>query len=239
MNWTFFVLISTFTSSLAVASVSPISNCNLSGWDTSRAWSKENLKIVRFQASKKCAAAFQIKPNDKKINDGFRSEIKDPNYSRAGTSLSYEFSTYIPDSLKDVQKSRLVIAQWHDAKEGGIPVQRPPFSIRLVEGKIVFPMFNESIYRANPKGLGKNLATLSIPYGQWIRWKIVATWSATYRGKLQVWMNGKRIVQYTGEIGYPGDVWAPYFKMGAYTTKPFSAPITVYHTDYRREVLDR
>ncbi len=239
MYWKLVLSIFLVTSTLASAEVSSISDCSLAGWDTSRRISKDNLKIVRFTASKKCAAAFLIKPNDKKINDGFRSEMKDPNYSRAGTTVSYEFSTYIPASLKNVEKSRLVIAQWHDAKEEGVPLQRPPFSIRLVDGKIMFPLFNETIYRENPNGWGKNLATLQIPYGQWIRWKIQGTWSASYRGKLQVWMNGKKIIQHDGEIGYPGDVWAPYFKMGAYTTKPFSAPITIYHSEYRRTVLDR
>ncbi len=82
------------------------------------------------------------------------------------------------------------------------------------------------------------MATIPIPYGRWIKWKVVATWSASAKGKLQVWMNGKRIISYAGEIGYPADVWAPYFKMGAYTTKDFSAPITIYHTNYRRLELD-
>ncbi len=227
-----------FAAITVAGSVSTISDCSLNGWDTSRKISDERLRIVRFQQSNQCAAAFQISPKDAKISDGFRSEIKDPNYSRAGTSLSYEFSTLIPGSLKNVKKSRLVIAQWHDAKEARRDVQRPPFSIRLADGQLVFPLFNEAIYQANPKGLGKNMATIPIPYGRWIQWKVVATWNASSKGKLQVWMNGKRIISYVGEIGYPADVWAPYFKMGAYTTKDFSAPITIYHTNYRRIELD-
>ncbi len=227
-----------FTVVSLAASVSTITDCSLKGWDASRAVSKDHLKIVRFQQTKQCAAAFYISPKDPKISDGFRSELKDPNYSRAGTTLSYEFTTLIPGSLKNVKKSRLVIAQWHDAKVEGVDVQRPPFSIRLVDGNFVFPLFNEEIYRQNPKGLGKNLATIPISYGRWIKWKVVATWSASTKGRLQVWMNGKRIISYTGEIGYPADIWAPYFKMGAYTTKDFSAPITIYHTNYRRRELN-
>jgi hypothetical protein len=216
--------------------ISTLSDCSFKGWDTKRALSKNHLKIVRFSDSNLCGASFSIFPNDKKIKDGFRTEIKDPLYSPAGVSATYEFDSLVPESLKKVRKSRLVIAQWHDAKEGGLPVQRPPFSIRLVEGNFVFPLFNEKIFRENPSGFGKNLATVPIVYGSWIRWKIRAKWKADTQGTLEVWMDGKKIIQYQGEIGYPKDIWAPYFKMGAYTTAPFSDPITIYHTNYKRVV---
>jgi hypothetical protein len=133
-------------------------------------------------------------------------------------------------------EARLVIAQWHDVKQAGVPVQRPPFSIRLMEGKFVFPLFNEEIYRENPSGFGKNLGRISIPYGKWVRWQILVSWKANSDGLLEVWMDGKKIIHNKGEIGYPKDVWAPYFKMGADTTAPISAPITIFHTNYKRKV---
>lgn len=210
-----------------------MNNCSLNGWVNTRLGEEDSLRFVKHEGG--CTAIFRIDPKTPQINDGWRAEIEDPLRLPMGSNVTYEFSTFIPSALKNIERPNLVLAQWHDNKPRGKQVQRPPFSIRLKDEKIIMPMFNQRI--VNEQGLrgpGVPLYSFSASYDRWIQWKIKAHWAADSTGSIEVWVDGTRVANYRGATAYPHDLTAPYFKMGIYTTEPLNRPLEVMHTNYRR-----
>lgn len=228
-----FVLGLTLVSPGSMALPSSLTNCSANGWSLKRISVEEAFQFTPMNEA--CAAKFSIEPNHDQISDGWRAEIEDPIRFPHGTVTTYEFSTYLPGQLKGEDTPNLVLAQWHDNKVPGVQAQRPPFSLRLRGGRIVLPLFNQRVVdRQGLEGKGQILFSQPAQYEKWTRWRFRVFWSPTEKGSLEAWMNGKRVVQYRGPIGYDQDITAPYFKLGIYTTESFNKPLWVYHTGYRR-----
>jgi hypothetical protein len=133
-----------------------------------------------------------------------------------------------------------VFAQWHDLAKPPFQALRPPVSLRLRDGNIVIPIFNEDVIRLQGiHGPGMVLYSRPAIFDKWIQWRFRIYWQANAKGFLEVWMNDKKIVQYQGALSYLTDLTAPYFKLGIYTTEAFDRPLYVYHTNYKRTYLVR
>ncbi|KYG61613.1 hypothetical protein AZI86_18080 [Bdellovibrio bacteriovorus] len=231
------LLLTTLFSVSALALVTPppskLTDCSANGWSLRRIGEGDALAFKEVE--EKCVARFQISPQTAQIHNGWRAEIEDPLRFEHGTLAIYEFSTYVPTQLNEGDIPNLVFAQWHDNKAPGVAAERPPFSIRLKNGKFVLPLFNENVIRKQGlKGPGQILYAQPAVYGQWTRWKVRALWSADNKGRIEVWMNNRKVANYRGPVGYRADSTAPYFKLGIYTTESFSRPLWIYHTDYKR-----
>jgi hypothetical protein len=217
----------------AQAIPSTLADCRLKNWVDKRLPETDSVSFKKSGQS--CIAHFQIDDRTPRINDGSRAEIEDPLRLPVGSALTYQFSTYIPSDLDKNDVPNLVFAQWHDNKRVGQPVQRPPLSIRLKNGRLVMPFFNQDIIdRLGPNSPGEYLYDERASFDQWIHWKVKVFWAKNERGLIQVWMNGKKVVHHRGLIGYPSDPTAPYFKLGIYTIEEVPRKLTVLHTGFRR-----
>lgn len=218
--------------------ISSLFDCSSEGWSVRRLVAPYSFSLVRLPDLEGCAARFEIRPDENQINEGWRAELRDPLVLEKGSEWQYEFSTYFPKDLAQTGARTIVIAQWHDLKDPGTPEQRPPFAFRLVGNQLLFSLFNQEIFeRTGGVGLGEILNRTSISWDRWYRFRVIARWSATQEGAIDVFVNGQQIVRYRGPVGYPTDRFAPYVKIGAYTVHEFKKPIVLFHTNYQRTIL--
>jgi hypothetical protein len=236
ISWVLLILlISTNASAFLVEALSPspLSNCSMRGWVQMRLPEKDSLEFIKFDDG--CFAAFKIDPATPQISEGWRAELEDPKRVPHWTSFTYEFSTFLPADLKGADTPNLVIAQWHDNKIAGDKAQRPPLSLRLRDGKITIPLFHQQYLEKNGfHAPGITLYSDDAVYNKWMMWKFKIYWAKNNLARVEVFLNGSRIVYYRGFLGYPGDATAPYFKLGIYTTQKFNRELKVYHTGFRR-----
>ena len=104
-------------------------------------WSKKRIgtpHALRFEDDVQgvSAARFEIRPDDKKISDGYRAELRDPYVASPHEEVWYRFNTLIPGRLLEDQELSIVLAQWHDKKTEGRPATRPPLALRIQRERI-------------------------------------------------------------------------------------------------------
>jgi hypothetical protein len=91
---------------------------------------------------------------------------------------------------------------------------------------------SQKIQKAND-GTGRVLyEQKDFPKGVWHDFVYRVRWTYRSDGLVEGWLDGKRIIDYRGPVGY-NDSDGPYFKFGLYHhggEKPF----VVYHDEYRR-----
>ena len=210
---------------------------NTGGWSTKRIVGEHSLNFVPNFKGVPNAARFEIRPSDPKIFEGFRAELRDPYVASPGEIVWYRFRTLIPTDFPLDQKHSMVLAQWHDRKTGGEVSKRPPLAVRLVNGELRLTLWNDELFeRYKGEGPGKIIyKSTEIQTGAWLVFTFQVKWSADEdAGFVRAWRNGRLIADYEGPIGYKGDIYGPYFKLGAYTVHDFQSPMVIYHTDYRR-----
>lgn len=212
-----------FLCSAQGAEVSTLSDCRTRGWDDSRLTRPDSFRLLPDE-NKECYGYFHLSPADGHINNGRRAELRDPTAYTAGSRVSYRLEFFISKESQGAAK-RLVLAQWHDWKDKAGNVKRPPLSMRLWESKIVFPLFNDEIYDAEPNGWGKSLAEVPVEFGRWNSLEITALWSAGADGAVTIKLNGSTIADYKGPVGYRSEPLAPYMKFGLYTTHPLKKDV--------------
>jgi hypothetical protein len=214
----FVAILALFLHSAQGAELSSLSDCRTHGWDDSRLTRSDSFRILRDQ-NKECFGHFHLSPRDSLIQNGRRAELRDPSVHPAGSRVVYRFQFFISKASQGAAK-RLVLAQWHDWKDKAGNVKRPPLSMRLAGSKIVFPLFNDSIYTADPEGYGKSLAEVPASFDRWITMEITVRWKADASGSVAIKMNGKTVANYRGPVGYRSESSSPYMKFGLYTTHP-------------------
>ena len=182
------------------------------------------------------AARFEIRPEDAKVSEGYRAELRDPYVAAPHEEVWYRFRTLIPAPLAEGGDLSLVLAQWHDKKTEGRPAARPPLALRLQRGTLRVTLWNDAVLAAQGvDGNGKIIyESREFPIDAWIDFVFAVQWSPDRRGIARMWMNGALAAEHRGAIGYRDDVHGPYFKLGVYTVHEFDRPLYVYHSDYRR-----
>jgi hypothetical protein len=156
-----------------------------------------------------------------------RAEIQEADglWARFGESHEYRFSMYVPPDFPIVDR-RLVIGQWKQACRDCSKDRSPIVAQRFRRG--VFFVTIET-----PKGRTAIYQHRQSILGQWLdlRYRIRFAWSD---GSVTVWLNGARVAEYQGPLGYPDDPPEVYFKFGLYRDR-LSQPMTIYFDDYRKE----
>ena len=212
-----------------------LTDCSLSGWDTSRAASGDSLELASY-ADGSCALWTRISPGDGQINLGHRAEIRDPFVAPARSLVRYEFDLLIPSATHGATKS-LVLAQWHDVRRRGF-TGRPPLSLRLADGRLRAVLFNDAIHEASPLGSGLSLGQVAARGQRWLRIKATVRWSAGSDGSAEILVNGRPLANYRGPIGYAADPLGPYLKLGVYTVHELQGPADALYRNFRRARLD-
>lgn len=203
-------------------------------WSKKRIIAPHSLAFVDVEGVN--AARFEIRPDDRKVSDGYRAELRDPYIAAPGEEVWYRFRTLIPRDFPFHRRHSVVLAQWHDRKVKGQPAQRPQLALRLVDGSLRLTLWNDAVFAAQgERGDGLFVyETRDFPRGEWLDMRYRVKWSPGDDGLAQVWINGRQVTDYRGPIGYKADVYGPYFKLGIYTVHEFDEPFYVYHTDFGR-----
>jgi len=192
---------------------------------------------------------FEIRPENPQINQGRRAELRDMLDAVAGQEVWYRFSTLVPlDFPKNAPQ--VVLAQWHEQLAEGEPSRRPPLAHRLIDGVFIVTLWNDQIYESSG-GKGNGIVLFQDPsyaLGSVYDYVYRIVWAPVGQGSVTGWRREKacsfaepackpgrwhRFIAYGGPIGYEV-AKGYYFKLGIYTVRPFTSPLTVYHRAYQR-----
>lgn len=145
----------------------------------------------------------------KKGSTNYRSEVvvKSPTDKVAMKgSPDYWFgcSIYVPSS--STLKADSVLVQWHTHAKSGVS---PVIGLRIREGKWI-------ITREVGDRKGAELGSVST--NKWTDFVFRIRWRVDKTGLLQVWKNGKRVVDMSKiQTGWEGEAKMPYLKVGRYS----------------------
>lgn len=165
---------------------------------------------------------FELRNGDKWLSKGgssLRSEIETRERPRMNSERWYRFSLMLPQDFP-IEDNRLVLAQWHgvDKKYLGESARSPVMAFRYSSGTFSITMRHsaERIVRNADAVPSKELfETKSLSLDAWNDFVVQTRWSYTAEGFINIWWNGKPIVEYRGPVGYNDDL-APYFQFGIY-----------------------
>jgi Polysaccharide lyase len=147
----------------------------------------------------------------------FRAEVTSQDFPPAGVEQWYALSVFFPSDFP-IEKNRLVFAQWKE-REGFLAVGlSPSLAFRFVDGQFSIRLRHspEKVIRDADDVKEINVfKTRSFPLGQWQRFVVQAKWSCREDGLVNVWWNGRQIVEYRGPVGYD-QPFAPKLKFGLY-----------------------
>lgn len=176
-------------------------------------WPVKAGNIAEGLVAGKQALTFTVTPTMTEVAGGRRSEVnlysqknKDP-FSVWLTESIYIPSTTIPDNplLYDV------ITQFHDPNEKPTTkLRKSPFDLVLSGSTLRFQI------RTDKDLDGTTLLSVPVAYDRWMGIAMNIVFSGSGKGKLQVWVDGKEALNYTGYVGFSGDVAAPFLKIGDY-----------------------
>lgn len=151
--------------------------------------------------------------------------LEDVNYS-------YSFSMFLPRDFP-ITTVRLIIAQWKQyCKSGNCDPANPVIAMRYMYGRLSVEcktgMKKEILYEQAEEIRNK-----------WLDFKFNIRFSRGRNGRIETWLNNKKIVDYTGATAYPEKYGYPlpnyfYFKMGLYRDR-MPETMTVYIDEYRKQ----
>jgi hypothetical protein len=207
---------------------------DFSGW-TEKFAASHSGRIVQSPVRRgKYAARFELRAGDD-TGDGVRAELKEMHFAPLGREIWYSFSTFIPPDFPIVD-TYTVISQWHASEDPGenAASRSPVLAHRYGEGTFVIDIRFSStkIQRVNDGASKVLYQQKDFPKGVWHDFVYRVRWSYRSDGFVECWLDGKRIIDYQGPVGY-NDNDGPYFKFGLYH-QDGERPFVVYHDEYRR-----
>ncbi len=156
---------------------------------------------------------------DALFRGSYRAEADTQDFPPMNSVRWYAFSMLLPKDFP-IEANRLVLVQWHgsDKKSLGEVSRIPSMAFRYVDGKFAITLRHsaERIVRdADAVKSEEVFKTKKFPPGEWNDFVVQVKWSYQEDGFVNVWWNGKQIVQYHGPVGYNDDI-GPYFRFGLY-----------------------
>ena len=213
---------------------------NLNQWTISG-----NAPTLTTEVSRKGKYALKSFLDRLKSEKSYRTELSLKGISaERGKDYWYGFSIYLPEDFVS-DNIWEILAQWH-----GIPDEdlgesnenlNPPLSLQSTNGEWKLSSIWDSRQVTDKKNYeGKRSYKLgAYQRGAWTDWVFHIRWSPDSKGLLQVWQNGKKVVDTAGPIGF-NDKRGPYFKLGIYKgwddryEPPGNVGVrTVYHDEIR------
>jgi hypothetical protein len=154
-----------------------------------------------------------------------------------GKDTWYGFSIYLPSTYKPDWIDDFLV-QWHAIPDPGEKHGNPPLGLVVKNGKWELRSTWNAIQptvKSRQRSTGFHLGPHDT--NKWTDWVFRIRWSYGNDGILQVWKNGKQVVNRIGPNCY-NDKKMPYFKMGIYKSQwrtKFSDVLerTVYHDEVR------
>jgi hypothetical protein len=168
-----------------------------------------------------------------------RAELSEPEFKAPfQTDLWYRFRVLIPEKSTKIP-IRCLIAQWHatpDLHLGevlrspvlGIELRGTEFLIRKCHSDLQVQLNNDRTNNKTQLYKSGEFADRDV----WHDFVVNVKWSWENDGYCRVWINGHKVVDYAGPIGY-NDAQGPYFKTGIYRDNIPETHI-VYYDGYSR-----
>ncbi|MGK2908874.1 MAG: heparin lyase I family protein [Sphingobium sp.] len=187
-----------------------------------------NVGLIRAQnagnpwsrTSVKGADRFEVRSGDHLPGDGSSKERSEMFSSRklpAGRPFDISFDMMIEPGHSNTA-AWLLLAQLQSASDKGETPHSPPFALEMAGERM------RVVSRADPRRISTDNSfvttrhyddTHDIKRGTWYRIRIVVTFDPFGEGRLAVWRNGLRLVDYRGAIGF-NDAAGVYYKQGVY-----------------------
>ena len=162
--------------------------------------------------------------------DGESTERAELSEARAvqlptGTDVWYGFSLYLPPDFPVVDR-RLVLAQWKQAR-GDCSMDHSPAAALRYRGGVLSITVQDAGRRVT---VFRETAEVR---GRWLDLVVRLRVTPSPDGRLEAWLDGRRVADYQGVLGYPDDRDRVYFKMGPYRDH-LPVPMTVLLARFRR-----
>jgi len=163
-----------------------------------------------------------------------RAEVREASHVRLrmGVESWYAFSFFLPADFPIVD-NRLVIASWKQSFKEPWKDRSPMVSLRYIDGQL-------RIYVERDRGQRTVYSEEFDLRNRWIDMVFHILPKASKKipikfkdGLLQVWKNGKQIVDYKGALGFVDDEDDVYFRMGLYRDR-MPEPMRIYFDRFRR-----
>jgi hypothetical protein len=168
------------------------------------------------------AFAFQLAPDDPKTSGSKRSEFAFAKNIEHGKVYWAAVSVYVYDWSKDFG---------HDERSTvGIQLHGGDNSLRLgpvFAVNTAGPRHLQVVIRAGSGGRSQRTLRASeqrIPFERWFDLVFKFRLSTGDDGFLHAWMDGKRIAEHEGPLGYPSPGFKDYLKIGYYNWSRFDSP---------------
>ncbi|WP_439883483.1 heparin lyase I family protein [Pontibacter sp. MBLB2868] len=145
---------------------------------------------------------FELRDTDPITSGGTRSEVLFP--AQDNSDRWYAFSLYLPSSEWQSDRKQDMICQWHQG--GG---KNPSSSIRIINDKLLYDVRTEP---SSPKRFDLG----SVLKDQWQTFVVHVKHSHNSDGLVEIWHNGKKVVNYAGGNGYDSSFESPRWKLGIY-----------------------
>ena len=217
---------------------------DLSGWHVSG-----NSPTITSAPTRAGKYAMKTTLNRYKDKVAYRTEVSGPG-SKVGEEYWYGFSIFLP---KDYVADNIweIVAQWHGVPDFDIGEnwRNPVMALSTNGGK--WSLVNRWDAKANTFESGKKVYGGTRKYdfgpyqtGVWTDWVVHVKWSYRSDGILEVWKDGKQVVNQKGPNAF-NDAKGPYFKMGLYKgwrdpNRPSDAVSKriLYHDEFRMAGAD-
>ena len=144
---------------------------------------------------------------------------------KIGMESWYAFSFFLPSDFPIV-KTRLVIARWKQSFNNPSKDRSPMVSLRYMDGKLRVDI-------ARDRGKRKVFIDKMDLLSRWVDMVFRLKPEPNKDGLLQVWKDGKLIVDYRGPLGFRDDEDEIYFKLGLYRDH-MKEPMRIIYDRFRR-----
>jgi hypothetical protein len=192
----------------------------------------------------KTAVRFELRPGDQwegasSYRDGpdqFRTELSGHRNFTAtmGKDYWYGFSMLIPADFPHAAVTQVIIGEWHDVADQG-EISRSPVLAQRYE----YSVFRVQLYYSSQEIQRSDSGIRKVIYddyhfkkGVWHDFIYHIKWSYESDGFVEMWLDGKKLTDYKGPVGY-NDNQGPYFKYGLYIRPKVTERYIVYFDEFR------
>jgi Polysaccharide lyase len=125
---------------------------------------------------------------------------------KVGSERWYGVSMYVDPSWKDTTSdpNGTIVMQWHGPSDSGEGGQSPHLSLKITKDN---RWRVTTVYDANAISTSSSVTKINrdvgaVTKGVWVDWVIHAKWHYNSTGRLEVWKNGTKVVNYSGPNTY-------------------------------------
>jgi peptide/nickel transport system ATP-binding protein len=179
------------------------------------------------------ACRFALHPGDY-VSEGYRAELRDPWNAIWEKEIWYGFSSFIAADFELSDEIGCVLAQWHDQAKLGDPSGKPPIALRYRAGRLTVTGAAGKVASPDPDQRYEFASVPDLSRGVWHDFVFRVFWSRYGTSEIEAWLDGNKLADWRGPLGYENEVEGPYFKFGVYCSAPGHRPCVVVHDNYSR-----